>query len=89
MPKKSKDKGSCEEQCCYQVSAVIAVDARGQMVLPKDVREKMGINPGDKLAVIMHESSGRPCCLSMMRVNDLSMMVSGPLGEALKEKETR
>ena len=89
MPKKSKDKGSCGDQCCYQVSAVITVDARGQTVLPKDIRKKMGISPGDKLVVIMHESAGTPCCLSMMRMNDLSMMVSGPLGEALKERETR
>lgn len=87
MPKKTKEKEVCADQCCYVVSAVIAVDARGQMVLPKDLREKMRISPGDKLAVIMHETGESPCCLSMMRINDLSMMVSGPLGQALKDRE--
>jgi len=89
MPKKTKAKDTCGEQCCYQVSAVVSVDARGQTVLPKDVREAMGIAPGDKLAVIMHDSLGKPCCFSMIKVNDLSMMVSGPLGKAINEKRKR
>jgi antitoxin PrlF len=89
MPKKPKDKDSCGERCCYQVSAVVTVDARGQTVLPKDVRTRLGIVAGDKLAVIIHESSDKPCCFSMIKVNDLSMMVSGPLGEALKERDMR
>ncbi len=29
-----------------------SVDERGQMVLPKDVRDKANIKPGDKLAVV-------------------------------------
>ena len=89
MPKNTKAKDPCGEQCSYQVSAVVSVDARGQTVLPKDVREKMGIAPGDKLAVIMHDSLGKPCCFSMIKVNDLSMMVRGPLGNAINEKRKR
>lgn len=87
MPKKSKDKATCGEECCYQVSAVVSVDARGQTVLPKDVREKMNISSGDKLAVVIHENSGTPCCFSMIKVNDLSMMVSGPLGRAMNKRK--
>jgi antitoxin PrlF len=78
VSKKQKTSESCEG-CCYQVSAVMTVDARGQTVLPKDIREKMGIRAGDKLALIVHESGGQPCCLSLVRANDLSRMVSGPL----------
>ena len=33
--------------CCCQVDAVVAVDGRGQLVLPKEVREKAGIKAGD------------------------------------------
>ena len=88
MPRKSTKKAErCEhaEQCCYKVSAVITVDARGQTVLPKDVRKALGIGPGDKMAVIMHDAGNGPCCLSLVRASDLSKMVSGPLGELLRE----
>ena len=34
------------------VEALVPIDARGQIVLPKDVREKAGINAGDKVAVM-------------------------------------
>ncbi|MFH0815747.1 MAG: HgcAB-associated protein [Methanobacteriota archaeon] len=89
MPKKVKGKETCGEQCCYLVSAVTTVDARGQTVLPKDVRERLGLAAGDKLAVIIHETTGKPCCFSMIKVGDLSMMVSGPLGRAISEKGKR
>ncbi|WP_243670830.1 AbrB/MazE/SpoVT family DNA-binding domain-containing protein [Methanoculleus chikugoensis] len=38
-----------------------------QMVLPKDVREKAGIRPGDKLALITWEKDGEVCCLALMK----------------------
>jgi AbrB family looped-hinge helix DNA binding protein len=41
----------------YKVEAVLSVDERGQMVLPKDVREKAGINTGSKLALISCSTS--------------------------------
>ncbi len=37
------------------------------MVLPKDVREKAGIRPGDKLALITWEKDGEVCCLALMK----------------------
>jgi AbrB family looped-hinge helix DNA binding protein len=39
-----------EDGCCKVVS-VISIDDRGQMVLPKEVREKAKIRPGDRLMV--------------------------------------
>ena len=56
----------CDSQCCdsgcscrgvnlldcCRVEAVVNVDARGQMVLPKEVREKAGIKADQKLAVV-------------------------------------
>lgn len=63
-----------------QVEAVLSVDDRGQMVLPKDVREKAGIRTGDKLALISWEREGRICCLALMKADSLSGMVKGILG---------
>ncbi len=69
---------SCNPGC--RVEAVLSVDERGQMVLPKDVREKAGIRTGDKLALISWERDGSICCLALMKVDNLSGMVKDVLG---------
>lgn len=69
-----------------RVDAVISVDERGQMVLPKDVRQRAGINPGDKLALVSYESEGSVCCLWLMKTEQLLGSVReslGPLMSAL------
>jgi len=43
---------------CCKVESIIDMDERGQMVLPKELREKAHIRPGDKLAVICLEKKG-------------------------------
>lgn len=70
---------SCGPSGAYRVEAVLAVDERGQMVLPKDVRERAGIRPADKLALISWERDGSVCCLALMKVENLSGMVKGVL----------
>lgn len=63
-----------------RVESLIAVDDRGQMVLPKELRDRAGIKGGDKLAVIGWEKGGKVCCLSLIKVEELSTMVRGVLG---------
>ncbi len=78
---------SCECGCnpgC-RVEAVLGVDERGQMVLPKDVREKAGIKTGDKLALISWERDGRICCLALMKADNLNAMVRDILGPLLEQ----
>ena len=70
--------------CCC-VEAVVSVDERGQMVLPKEVREKAGIKAGDKLAVVGMERDGNMSCISLIKVDDLSEMVKTMLGPVMKE----
>ena len=81
---KGKVKG---ESCCAtqafggcRVESLVTVDDRGQMVLPKELRDRAGIKGGDKLAVIGWEKGGKVCCLSLIRVEELSAMVKGLLG---------
>jgi antitoxin PrlF len=69
------------------VEAVLSVDDRGQMVLPKDIREKAAIRTGDKLALISWEKNGNICCLALMKVENLSGMVKDVLGPLMHEKE--
>ncbi len=63
-----------------RVESLIAVDDRGQMVLPKELRDRAGIKGGDKLAVISWEKDGQVCCLSLIKVEEFSGMVKGVLG---------
>jgi len=70
---------------CCKVESIVSVDERGQMVLPKDLREKAGISPGDKLAVVAMEKDGKICCLSLLKVGDMEPMVKGILGPIMKE----
>ena len=88
---KMAEKG--REQCshafsgntCCKVEAVISVDERGQMVLPKELREKAGIRAGDKLAITSWEKDGRICCISLTKAEDLTSMVKATLGPVMKE----
>jgi AbrB family looped-hinge helix DNA binding protein len=84
-----------KEQCCgiskdsasgrYRVEALIAVDERGQTVLPKEVREKAGIKAGDKLAVMTWEKDGRVCCLFLIKASELAGMARDFLGPLARD----
>lgn len=80
-----------EEVCCpvsdatrCRVETLVSVDERGQMVLPKDFRERAGIKAGDKLALVSWESGGKICCVLLMRAEELGALVKERLGPVLK-----
>ena len=60
---KKKDEGPvcipCGSPSGCRVEAILGVDERGQMVLPKDVRERAGIQTGEKLALISARRTAR------------------------------
>lgn len=70
---------------CCRVESVVAVDERGQMVLPKELREKAGIKPGSKLGVVSCERDGKICCLMLMKMDDLAGWVQSFLGPVMKD----
>ncbi len=76
--------GDGEAGCC-NVEAVVSIDERGQMVLPKEIREKAGIRAGDKLAVVAMQQHGKVCCVSLIRVEALTGLVKSMLGPVMKE----
>ena len=65
------DGSKIREKCC-KVESVISIDERGQMVLPKEIRENADIRPGNKFAVISWEKNGHVLCISLMRVEQLT-----------------
>ena len=90
VPEKSTTDGGpceCNPVTGCKVESVLSVDDRGQMVLPKDVREKASIRTGDKLALISWEKNGSICCLALMKVENLSGMVKDVLGPLMHDTE--
>jgi len=61
------------------------MDAKGQLVLPKDLRERAKLKPNDKLAVIGFERDGDLCCIVMVKTEALDGTVKNMLGPILNE----
>jgi bifunctional DNA-binding transcriptional regulator/antitoxin component of YhaV-PrlF toxin-antitoxin module len=49
------------------------------MVLPKDLREKAQIKPGDKLALVTWEKNGSICCISLVKSDEITGMLKKSL----------
>ena len=70
--------------CCV-VEAIVTVDERGQMVLPKELRDKADIKAGDKLAVTSWKKDGEVCCIALIKAGNLGGMVRTMLGPVMKD----
>jgi len=84
----AKKKGGCcgpegEDNSC-RVDSIITVDERGQMVLPKELRERASIGAGDKLAVATWEKDGKVCCITLIKAEDLVGLLKDKLGPIMK-----
>lgn len=71
-------------ECC-RITAIVTVDSKGQIVLPKDLREKADIKQNDKLAVIGMERENAVCCIVMMKADALGDSVKNMLGPIFNE----
>jgi AbrB family looped-hinge helix DNA binding protein len=87
MVEKKKDLLCCasdtKETSC-KVESLITVDERGQMVLPKELRERAKIQAGDKLALISWYKDGEVCCFTLIKADALAERVKEFLGPVLK-----
>lgn len=86
-PKGMRRGGMAPGLGCCRIEAVVSVDERGQLVLPKDVRERAGIAAGEKLAIIFHggREGGGHCCLTLVKAEHLADGVRSMLGPMMKE----
>ena len=79
----------CNDDAC-KIDAIVTMDAKGQIVLPKDLREKADLKAADKIAVVAYEKEGKICCIVMIKAERLVGAVSKTLSPLLKgviEKE--
>ncbi len=72
----------CGDDTC-RIDAVITMDAKGQIVLPKDLREKANIKPNDKIAVVASEKNGEVCCIMLIKAERLVGAVTQTLSPLL------
>ena len=89
MVRKGKNKYCCAPMdkgigCC-KVESLVSVDERGQMVLPKEIRDKAKICAGEKLAVISWGKGGEVYCISLIKIEAITEMVKDMLGPVMKE----
>jgi len=78
------------DTCCstgagFKVDAVVSVDERGQMVLPKELRARAGIEPGEKLALVSWEKDGEVCCMSLIKTDAFAEMVKDFMGPMMQD----
>ena len=88
MARRSQRQACCDPEprkgdCC-SVESLVTVDERGQMVLPKELRERANIRAGDKLALISWQKDGEVCCFTLIKAESLAERVKEFLGPVMK-----
>ncbi|HVP95051.1 MAG TPA: HgcAB-associated protein [Methanoregulaceae archaeon] len=68
-----------------RMEAILAIDERGQMVIPKEVRDLARIRPGDRLALVSCRRDGEICCLMLIHNDRLTEMVKTVLSPVIKD----
>jgi antitoxin PrlF len=74
---------TCKGDTC-RIDALVTMDVKGQIVLPKDLREKANIKPNDKIALVACEKEGEVCCIMMVKADRLVGAVTKALVPLLK-----
>lgn len=77
-----------KEGSICKVESIISIDDRGQMVLPKELRDKANIRAGDKLALVSWDKGGEICCLYLIKTEHLAERIKDFLGPMMKEMAT-
>jgi len=83
--KRSLSSSAAKEMGCCKVESIVGVDERGQMVLPKELREKADIKAGDKLAIVSWDKGGEICCIYLIKAEYLAERVRGFLGPMMND----
>jgi AbrB family looped-hinge helix DNA binding protein len=81
VDEKKQGESCCDpgDTICCKVEALVSIDDRGQMVLPKELRKKANINAGDKLVISSWEKDGELCCMFLTKAEELNDMVKTSL----------
>ncbi|MBN2152563.1 MAG: AbrB/MazE/SpoVT family DNA-binding domain-containing protein [Candidatus Lokiarchaeota archaeon] len=79
----SSQPGSCgcstnPDDSALTLFSITKIDERGQIVIPKDVRDGLGWNKGEKIAIITRKNTeGKLCCVMLVHVDSLADYIKG------------
>ncbi|MCX8122892.1 MAG: HgcAB-associated protein [Spirochaetes bacterium] len=66
-------------ECCTSstcsIEAIVTVDERGQVVLPKELRDKFGVKAGDKFIVASLMNDASLCCIALIKADSLNSVI--------------
>ena len=71
-----------------QIEALLTVDRQGQMVLPKGIRLRAGIEPGDKFALMPLDCGKEACCFLLVKSSALAGQVKNILNPRSGSKQS-
>ncbi len=80
-----KDQNPCCESSkgfsCCKVESVVTIDSKGQLLLPKELRDQLSIQVGDKLVLVsMAGNKKSSSCLMLIKADYFADMVKNFLG---------
>lgn len=67
----------CNSGC--RIESIVSIDLKGQIVLPKSLRDRADFKPNDKLALVSFEKEGEVCCVIMLKAEKLEEAVTKTL----------
>lgn len=69
-----------------RIEALLPVDERGQMVLPKNLRERLGIEAGDKMVAVAWKRGSGAAGLSLVKADSLKGLVAWVAGPVAPDR---
>ncbi|MBP8988302.1 MAG: AbrB/MazE/SpoVT family DNA-binding domain-containing protein [Spirochaetes bacterium] len=74
----------CFDSTCCSIEAVVSVDERGQIVLPKELRDKFGVRAGDKFVIASLQRDASLCCIAFIKADALNSIVAEQIAPLFK-----
>ncbi len=65
----------------FKIDAVVTMDVKGQIVLPKDLRERIGFQPNQKIALVTFGEKQNLCCVLLIKAEKLEDAVTKTLSK--------
>ncbi len=81
-------KAPTRAEACCRIEALVTLDSKGQILLPKEVRERAGLRAVERLAVITCESDNKIFRVTLVKAEqfmDTAREMLGPMMELLRE----
>ncbi len=69
----------------FSVEAIVSCDDRGQLVLPKDLRKRLKIGSGEKLALLRFMNDKEEFFLTLIKTHALEDLIKNYMSPVIKD----